>query len=60
MGIKEEVEGGSEVANIRGAVSWGGRGWSGSDNLVTPPATPSERMIWVPGVMGVPGGGPPV
>jgi hypothetical protein len=22
-----------------------------------PPATPSARMIWVPGVMGVPGGG---
>jgi len=31
-----------------------------SESLVTPPATPSDRMIWVPGVMGVPGGGPPL
>ena len=44
-----------------------GSGWRGSDTmgptLATPGArlmlfaTPSERMIWVPGVMGVPGGG---
>ena len=44
----------------------GGRGWRGrlttGLTLVTPPmlmllATPSLRMIWVPGVIGVPGGG---
>ena len=44
----------------------GGRGWRGrlttGLTLVTPPrlmllATPSLRMICVPGVMGVPGGG---
>ena len=49
----------------------GGRGYCGSetcgrgavetlatppDSLVTPPATPSDRMICVPGGMGVPGG----
>lgn len=44
----------------------GGRGWRGRETtgltLVTPAmlrllAMPSLRMIWVPGVMGVPGGG---
>ena len=44
----------------------GGKGWRGRLTTgltrVTPPrlmllATPSLRMIWVPGVMGVPGGG---
>jgi hypothetical protein len=44
----------------------GGSGWRGrlttGLTLVTPPmlmllATPSLRMIWVPGVIGVPGGG---
>jgi len=44
----------------------GGRGWRGRETtgltLVTPAmlrllAMPSLRIIWVPGVMGVPGGG---
>lgn len=30
------------------------------ESLVTPEATPSDRIICVPGVMGVPGGGPPL
>ena len=56
----------TELRILGGELESKGRGWSGrdilgdKDSLVTPAATPSDRIIWVPGVMGVPGGGPPL
>ncbi len=37
-----------------------GRVTGDSDSFVTPPLTPSDKIICVPGGMGVPGGGEPV